>query len=91
MNSTVLDPYPEPFTLTLDELNTGITGFNSNNEENDGTSSDPEGLRHTIGVVPIRLPYDLPLRKYDFAGGDHVWLVDKQFPGQDDFGTTLAP
>ncbi|KAF9135615.1 tyrosyl-DNA phosphodiesterase 1 [Mortierella sp. GBA39] len=91
MNSTVLDPYPEPSTLTLDEFNTGTTGSSNNDDESDGTLSDPEGLRHTIGVVPIRLPYDLPLRKYDFAGGDHVWLVDKQFPGQDNFGITLAP
>ncbi|KAF9543790.1 tyrosyl-DNA phosphodiesterase 1 [Mortierella hygrophila] len=90
MNSTVLDPYPEPSTLTLDEFNTGTAG-SSNNDESDGTLGDPEGLRDTIGVVPIRLPYDLPLRKYDFAGGDHVWLVDKQFPGQDNFGITLAP
>ncbi|KAH7039275.1 tyrosyl-DNA phosphodiesterase-domain-containing protein [Linnemannia elongata] len=91
MNSTVLDPYPEPSALTLDEFHVGTTCSNSDNEENDGTPCDPEGLRYTIGVVPIRLPYDLPLTKYDFAGGDHVWLVDKQFPGKDDFGTTLAP
>lgn len=91
MNSTVLDPYPEPSTQTLDEVNAGITGGNSDDEGNDGIPSDPEGLRHTIGVVPVRLPYDLPLTKYDFVGGDHVWLVDKQFPGQDDFGNTLVP
>lgn len=91
MNSTVLDPYPEPSTQALDGFKAGTPGGNSDNEENDRTPSDPEGLRHTIGVIPIRLPYDLPLRKYDFAGGDHVWLVDKQFPGEDDFGTTLVP
>ncbi|KAF9153538.1 hypothetical protein BG015_003174 [Linnemannia schmuckeri] len=92
MNSTVLDPYPEPSTLALDEFDLEATGSNSNNSvEKDDTSGEHDHLRQTIGVVPIRLPYDLPLRKYDFAMGDHVWLVDKQFPGKDDFGHTLAP
>lgn len=92
MNSTVLDPYPEPSTLKLDDFNPEGPSRNSKNgDENDGMSSEENDLHHTIGVVPIRLPYDLPLKKYDFTRGDHVWLADKQFPGQDDFGNTLAP
>ncbi|KAG0284657.1 hypothetical protein BGZ96_010993 [Linnemannia gamsii] len=92
MNSTVLDPYPEPSTLTLGEFDPDGSGRNSSNDdENDGMSSEENGPHHTIGVVPIRLPYDLPLNKYDFNRGDHVWLADKQFPGKDDFGNTLAP
>ncbi|KAG0280034.1 tyrosyl-DNA phosphodiesterase 1 [Linnemannia exigua] len=84
MNSTILDPYPEPYTLKLDDLDPDA------NEENygDNTTSDST-LRQTIGVVPIQLPYDLPLKKYNF-GTDHVWLVDKYFPGKDDFGASLS-
>lgn len=92
MNSMVLNPYPEPSTLILGEFGSDGPGHNScNGDGNDGMSSEENSLHHTIGVVPIRLPYDLPLRKYDFNNGDHVWLADKQFPGQDDFGNTLAP
>lgn len=57
------------------------------------TSSHSSGLQDTLervsGVVPIRLPYDLPLKPYNFAT-DHVWLSDKFFPGQDDYGDTLG-
>ncbi|KAF9971366.1 hypothetical protein BGZ73_005715 [Actinomortierella ambigua] len=41
-----------------------------------------------ITVVPIRLPYDLPLTPYDYRC-DHVWLSDKWFPGLDDYGREL--
>ncbi|KAF9165804.1 tyrosyl-DNA phosphodiesterase 1 [Actinomortierella ambigua] len=41
-----------------------------------------------LTVVPIRLPYDLPLTPYD-RYRDHVWLSDKWFPGLDDYGKEL--
>ncbi|KAF9099208.1 hypothetical protein BGX23_003443 [Mortierella sp. AD031] len=99
MNCTVFDPYPEPYTLTFDdpEPNSASHGKSSSssgggggdNGTDESTQGEQDGSKQTIGVVPIRLPYDLPLKKYDFTQ-DHVWLTDKQFPGQDDFGNTLA-
>ncbi|KAG0361951.1 hypothetical protein BGX24_005229, partial [Mortierella sp. AD032] len=87
MNSTTLDPYPEPYTLQLDDLDPDANADNDSNNGDNNTNDNTS--RHTIGVVPIQLPYDLPLKKYNF-GTDHVWLVDKYFPGQDDFGASLS-
>ncbi|KAF9191445.1 tyrosyl-DNA phosphodiesterase 1 [Haplosporangium sp. Z 767] len=53
------------------------------NAECDQTNDD-----YGISIVPIRLPYDLPLLKYDH-NRDKVWLADKFFSGQDDFGNVL--
>ncbi|KAF9298861.1 tyrosyl-DNA phosphodiesterase 1 [Mortierella antarctica] len=52
-------------------------------------SSSSQDALDASGVVPIRLPYDLPLKPYNFPT-DHVWLSDKFFPGQDDYGDTLG-
>ncbi|KAF9968283.1 tyrosyl-DNA phosphodiesterase 1 [Mortierella alpina] len=83
MNSTMVDPYPEP-QIARSENDAG----NKNPDElPDG--DDLGGYSDAIGVVPIRLPYDLPLTKYNFEMGDQVWLSDKFFPGQDDYGETL--
>ncbi|KAF9559912.1 hypothetical protein EC968_006416 [Mortierella alpina] len=83
MNSTIVDPYPEP-QIARSDIETG-------SEKPGGLtdSCDWGGYIDAIGVVPIRLPYDLPLTKYNFAMGDQVWLSDKFFPGQDDYGETL--
>ncbi|KAF9932133.1 hypothetical protein FBU30_008820 [Linnemannia zychae] len=81
MNSTVNDPYPEPRTTIMDKNDPGTIENNN---------IIPDGSKQTVGVIPIRLPYDLPLKKYDFSR-DNIWLVDKFFPGQDDFGVTLTP
>ncbi|KAI8349827.1 tyrosyl-DNA phosphodiesterase I [Mortierella sp. GBAus27b] len=75
MNTTLMDPYPEPLSA-VEEINAHV------DEDAD------DHLKHNVGVVRIRLPYDLPLKKYDF-GVDQVWLADKYFPGMDDFGNTL--
>ncbi|KAF9905227.1 tyrosyl-DNA phosphodiesterase 1, partial [Linnemannia zychae] len=89
MNSTILDPYPEPYTLQLEDLNLEAVADSKNNTTTGNEiSKGPGSPKQTIGVVPIRLPYDLPLKKYNFST-DHVWLVDKYFPGQDDFGASL--
>ncbi|KAI1291406.1 tyrosyl-DNA phosphodiesterase 1 [Mortierella claussenii] len=73
MNETLADPYPEPRSVQLE------SGHNEDSELQMGQS---------IGVVRIRLPFDLPLKQYDHST-DHVWLTDKYFPGTDDFGNTL--
>jgi hypothetical protein len=75
MNTTLMDPYPEPLSA-VKEINVHV------DEDAD------DHLKHNVGVIRIRLPYDLPLKKYDF-GVDQVWLADKYFPGMDDFGNTL--
>ncbi|KAK3820241.1 MAG: tyrosyl-DNA phosphodiesterase I [Benniella sp.] len=78
MNTTLMNPYPEPQSF--------ISAL-SNERESASNDSD-DHLEGNIGVVRIRLPYDLPLQKYDLEV-DHVWLADKFFPGVDDFGKTL--
>ncbi|KAF9951696.1 hypothetical protein BGZ72_006834 [Mortierella alpina] len=85
MNSTIADPYPEP-QIASSHIDAGIK-----KQEGQGLADDDGwgDYSDAIGVVPIRLPYDLPLTKYDFAAGDQVWLSDKFFPGQDDYGQTL--
>lgn len=76
-----MDPYPEP--------RYGIEGISAHANDKTGTGDAADNhLQNSVGVVPIRLPYDLPLKKYDF-GVDQVWLADKFFPGMDDFGKTL--
>ncbi|KAI7818364.1 tyrosyl-DNA phosphodiesterase I [Gamsiella multidivaricata] len=82
MNATVDDPYPEPLSPHPSSSDQGDQG-----EESD-TNDDSKYTQHSIGVVPIRLPYDLPLKKYEFPR-DQVWLMDKYFQGMDDFGSTL--
>lgn len=72
LNATVSNPRPR--------LSHGLTSSRS--------SGSQDILDRVSGVVPIRLPYDLPLKPYNFAT-DHVWLSDKFFPGQDDYGDTL--
>ncbi|KAG0199766.1 hypothetical protein BGX28_007006 [Mortierella sp. GBA30] len=80
MNAPAVEPYPEPYLLR--------PVMESNDKEH--IVDAVTGLSSTsVGVVPIRLPYDLPLKKYDFERGDQVWLSDKFFPGQDDYGNTL--
>ncbi|KAI8601656.1 tyrosyl-DNA phosphodiesterase-domain-containing protein [Dissophora ornata] len=83
MNATLADPYPEPQSAQLNESRVKA-------DKNDAakSESDDDQAQHRIGIVPLRLPYDLPLKKYDFAI-DHVWLADKFFPGLDDFGNAL--
>lgn len=76
MNATVDNPYPEPSRTLSTESAT-------KDAEGDDELDKLDWLH--VGVVPIRLPFDLPLRKYNFDK-DHVWLVDKFFPGVDDFG-----
>jgi hypothetical protein len=78
MNTTLMNPYPEPQSF--------ISAL-SNERESASKDSD-DHLEGNIGVVRIRLPYDLPLQKYNLEV-DHVWLADKFFPGVDDFGQTL--
>ena len=82
MNSTMDDPYPEP-QIARSDIDTG------NKNPDELPDGDLGGYSDAIGVVPIRLPYDLPLTKYNFEMGDQVWLSDKFFPGQDDYGETL--
>ncbi|KAF9433520.1 tyrosyl-DNA phosphodiesterase 1 [Entomortierella beljakovae] len=79
MNATLNDPYPEPRPFAQED-----TGAESNKT----TKIEDADLHHGIGVVTVRLPYDLPLRRYDHTK-DSVWLSGKYFPGVDDFGRTL--
>ncbi|ORZ27742.1 tyrosyl-DNA phosphodiesterase I [Lobosporangium transversale] len=80
MNKTLDDPYPEPHF-------THFTGGEETGKEKG--SNEQSQIQQKINVVPIRLPYDLPLKKYDHSI-DHVWLADKYFPGLDDFGNSLG-
>lgn len=80
MNATVDNPYPEPSRVPCAEPQTTDT------EGNEFEKRD----QLNVGVVPVRLPYDLPLRKYNFEK-DQVWLIDKVFPGVDDFGESCRP
>ncbi|KAF9940114.1 hypothetical protein BGZ67_008293 [Mortierella alpina] len=84
MNATMADPYPEP-QIARSDMDAG-----SKKQGGLADGDDWGGYSDAIGVVPIRLPYDLPLTKYNFEMGDQVWLSDKFFPGQDDYGETLA-
>ncbi|KAF9111585.1 hypothetical protein BGX27_004728 [Mortierella sp. AM989] len=79
MNATLDDPYPE---LRTPEL---VSKTANTDTEAEGKSN---GSQHSIGVVTVRLPYDLPLQRYDFSR-DSVWLSGKYFPGLDDFGNKL--
>jgi len=91
MNCTVLDPYPEPYRLTIDDLDaSNVRCSKSSCDTEEHSSNEDDNPKPTIGIVPIRLPYDLPLKKYDFSR-DQIWLTDKMFPGQDDFGHFLQP
>ncbi|KAG9325135.1 hypothetical protein KVV02_003552 [Mortierella alpina] len=83
MNATMADPYPEP-QIARSDMDAG-----SKKQRGLADGDDWGGYSDAIGVVPIRLPYDLPLTKYNFEMGDQVWLSDKFFPGQDDYGETL--
>ena len=80
MNATIDSPYPEPSHVPSTEpqaTNTNGNEFDKHDQLN-------------VGVVPVRLPFDLPLRKYSFER-DQVWLIDKAFPGVDDFGESCRP
>ncbi|KAF9171792.1 tyrosyl-DNA phosphodiesterase 1 [Mortierella sp. AD011] len=79
MNTTLDEPYPEPRCLELENASVN-TGKES--------SVENSGPQHGVGVVTVRLPYDLPLKRYDFSR-DCVWLSGKYFPGMDDFGYSL--
>ncbi|KAF9582714.1 tyrosyl-DNA phosphodiesterase 1 [Lunasporangiospora selenospora] len=75
LNATVDNPRPVPPSTRSDDL----TRRSSNSE-----GQHPE----RCSVVPVRLPYDLPLTPYNHSK-DHVWLADTRFPGMDDFGMSL--
>ncbi|KAF9428312.1 hypothetical protein BGZ94_002819 [Podila epigama] len=86
LNATTADPHPR---LPVSSRSIPFGQSSSTAQEHVQVADGFTESTVATAVVPIRLPYDLPLTRYD-PTRNHVWLSDKFFPGQDDYGETLS-